>query len=99
MVNYTNRVMTALEFAMGHEIAWPDRQERAVNSAHFAGLGFPGCIGLVDGTLVKLSQRPHDDGETCSDRKSNYSIMYMLFATRTSASYTFSLECMVVATT
>ncbi|KAL3690460.1 hypothetical protein R1sor_016769 [Riccia sorocarpa] len=46
MVNYTNRVMTALESAMGHEIAWPDRQERAVNSAHFAGLDFTGCIGL-----------------------------------------------------
>ncbi|KAL3700139.1 hypothetical protein R1sor_018161 [Riccia sorocarpa] len=74
MVNYTNRVMTALESAMGHEIAWPDRQERAVNSAHFTGLGFPGCIGLVDGTLVKLSQRPRDDGETYFDRKSNYSM-------------------------
>ncbi|KAL3680664.1 hypothetical protein R1sor_023620 [Riccia sorocarpa] len=69
MVNYTNRVMTALESAMGHEIAWPDRQERVVNSAHFAGLGFLGCIGLVDGTLVKLSQRPRDDGETYFDRK------------------------------
>ncbi|KAL3690861.1 hypothetical protein R1sor_004512 [Riccia sorocarpa] len=43
---YTNRVMTALESAMGHEIAWPDRQERAINSAHFTGLGFLGCIGL-----------------------------------------------------
>ncbi|KAL3679875.1 hypothetical protein R1sor_022831 [Riccia sorocarpa] len=74
MVNYTNRVMTALESTMGHEIAWPDRQERAVNSAHFAGLGFPGCIGLVDDTLVKLAQRPRDDGETYFDRKSNYSM-------------------------
>ncbi|KAL3701437.1 hypothetical protein R1sor_019459 [Riccia sorocarpa] len=74
MVNYTNRVMTALESAMGYEIAWPDCQERAVNSAHFAGLGFPGCIGLVDGTLVKLSQRPRDDGETYFDRKSYYSM-------------------------
>ncbi|KAL3690179.1 hypothetical protein R1sor_016488 [Riccia sorocarpa] len=61
--------MTALESIMRHEIAWPDRQERAVNSAHFAGLGFPGCIGLVDGTLVKLSQRPRDDGETYFDKK------------------------------
>ncbi|KAL3699429.1 hypothetical protein R1sor_017451 [Riccia sorocarpa] len=57
----------------GHEIAWPDRQEQAVNSA-LAELGFPGCIGLVDGTLVKLSQRPRDDGETYFDRKSNYSM-------------------------
>ncbi|KAL3677662.1 hypothetical protein R1sor_020618 [Riccia sorocarpa] len=69
MVNYTNRVMTALESAMVHEIAWPNRQERAVNSAHFAELGFLGCIGLVDGTLVKLSQQPRDDGETYFDRK------------------------------
>ncbi|KAL3691881.1 hypothetical protein R1sor_005532 [Riccia sorocarpa] len=74
MVNYTNRVMTALESAMGHEIAWPDRQERAVNSAHFVGLGFSGCIGRVDCTLVKLSLRPRDDGETYFDRKSNYSM-------------------------
>ncbi|KAL3692911.1 hypothetical protein R1sor_006562 [Riccia sorocarpa] len=74
MVNYINRVMIEIESAMGHEIAWPARQERAVNSAHFAGLGFPGCIGLVDGTLVKLSQRPRDDGETYFDRKSNYSM-------------------------
>ncbi|KAL3689469.1 hypothetical protein R1sor_015778 [Riccia sorocarpa] len=74
MVNYTSRVMTALESAMGHEIAWSDRQERAVNFAHFAGLGFPGCIGLVDGTLVKLSQRPLDDGETYFDKNSNYSM-------------------------
>ncbi|KAL3677949.1 hypothetical protein R1sor_020905 [Riccia sorocarpa] len=74
MVNYTNRVMTALESAMGHEIAWPDHQERVVNSAHFVELGFLGCLGLVDGTLVKLSQRPRDDGETYFDRKSNYSM-------------------------
>ncbi|KAL3702493.1 hypothetical protein R1sor_020515 [Riccia sorocarpa] len=74
MVNYTNRVMTALESAMGHEIAWQDCQERVVISAHFADLGFPGCIGLVDDTIVKLSQRPRDDGETYFDGKSNYSM-------------------------
>ncbi|KAL3685690.1 hypothetical protein R1sor_003712 [Riccia sorocarpa] len=74
MVNYTNRVMTPLKSAMGHEIAWQDRQDRVVISAHFADLGFLGCIGLVDGTLVKLSQRPRDDGETYFDGKYNYSI-------------------------
>ncbi|KAL3685319.1 hypothetical protein R1sor_003341 [Riccia sorocarpa] len=74
MVNYTNRVMIALESCMGHEIAWPDRQGRASIAEHFAALGFPGCVGLVDGTLVKLSQRPRDDGETYFDQKSNYSL-------------------------
>ncbi|KAL3682999.1 hypothetical protein R1sor_001021 [Riccia sorocarpa] len=74
MVNYTNRVMEVLESYMGHEIAWQDRQERAHTAAHFVSLGFPGCVGLIDDTLVKLSQRPRDDGETYFDRKSNYSL-------------------------
>ncbi|KAL3692251.1 hypothetical protein R1sor_005902 [Riccia sorocarpa] len=39
-----------------------------------ASLGFPGCVGLINDTLVKLSQRPRDDEETYFDRKSNYSL-------------------------
>ncbi|KAL3696138.1 hypothetical protein R1sor_010214 [Riccia sorocarpa] len=74
MINYTNRVIIALESCMGHEIAWSDRQGRAVIAEYFAALGFPGCVVLVNGTLVKLSQRPRDDGETYFDRKSNYSL-------------------------
>ncbi|KAL3700847.1 hypothetical protein R1sor_018869 [Riccia sorocarpa] len=69
MVNYTNRMMTAIESAMGHEIAWPDRQERAVNSAAVAGFSW----------LYRAGR--------------------WLFATRTSALYIFSLECLVAATT
>ncbi|KAL3699247.1 hypothetical protein R1sor_017269 [Riccia sorocarpa] len=60
MMNYTNRVMTALESAMGHEIAWPDRQERAVNSAHFTELGVLGCIGLT-GTPLHFDMYTEDD--------------------------------------
>ncbi|KAL3687147.1 hypothetical protein R1sor_013456 [Riccia sorocarpa] len=74
MVNYTNRVMIALESCLGHEIAWPDRQGRAAIAEHFAALGFQVCVGLVDGTLVKLSQRPRDNGKMYFDRKSNYSL-------------------------
>ncbi|KAL3699948.1 hypothetical protein R1sor_017970 [Riccia sorocarpa] len=74
MVNYTNMMMTALDSCMGNEIAWPDRQKRARTVAHFGSLGFLGCVGLEDGTFVKLSQRPRDDGETYYDRKSNYSL-------------------------
>ncbi|KAL3685784.1 hypothetical protein R1sor_003806 [Riccia sorocarpa] len=44
MVNYTNRVMIALESCMRHEIAWPDRQGRASIVEHFAALGFPDCV-------------------------------------------------------
>ncbi|KAL3690504.1 hypothetical protein R1sor_016813 [Riccia sorocarpa] len=96
MVNYTNRVMTAIESAMGHEIAWPDRHKRAVNSVHFAELGFPGCIGLVDGTLVNLSQRPRDDGETYFDRKSNYSMNVHVICDQNKRVIYFFAVCAVV---
>ncbi|KAL2643143.1 hypothetical protein R1flu_010730 [Riccia fluitans] len=51
-----------------------DRRERVRISAVFAKLGFPGCIGLIDGMLIKLNQRPRDDGETYYDRKGDYAI-------------------------
>ncbi|KAL3679903.1 hypothetical protein R1sor_022859 [Riccia sorocarpa] len=47
---------------------------RAAIAEHFAALGFSGSVGLVDGTLVKLSQRPRDDGKTYFTCKSNYSL-------------------------
>ncbi|KAL3683613.1 hypothetical protein R1sor_001635 [Riccia sorocarpa] len=62
MVNYTNRVMIAIQSYMKHEIRWPDSEDRQRSSQFFANLGFPGCIALIDGTLVKLSQWPKEDG-------------------------------------
>ncbi|KAL2613701.1 hypothetical protein R1flu_025393 [Riccia fluitans] len=74
MVNYTNRVMTAIECCLKNEISWPNRLERTRIASVFAAGGFPGCIGLVDGTTIRLSQRPAEDGETYFDRKGDYSI-------------------------
>ncbi|KAL3696227.1 hypothetical protein R1sor_010303 [Riccia sorocarpa] len=39
-----------------------------------AALDRLGHDGLIDGTFVKLSQRPCNDGETYFDRKHNYSL-------------------------
>ncbi|KAL2644412.1 hypothetical protein R1flu_011999 [Riccia fluitans] len=74
MVNYTNRVMTAIECYLKNEISWLNRLERTRIASVFAAGGFPGCIGLVDGTNIRLSQRPAEDGETYFDRKGDYSI-------------------------
>ncbi|KAL2622049.1 hypothetical protein R1flu_002254 [Riccia fluitans] len=74
MVNYTNRVMTAIECCLKNEISWPNRLERTHIAFVFAAGGFPGCIGLVDGTTIRLSQRPAEDGEMYFDRKGDYSI-------------------------
>ncbi|KAL3691343.1 hypothetical protein R1sor_004994 [Riccia sorocarpa] len=74
LVNFTKRVMTAIEDLLAGELKWPSPRERQVISEAFAEKGFPGCIGLIDGTLVELIQRPRFDGETYYDRKANYSV-------------------------
>ncbi|KAL2607459.1 hypothetical protein R1flu_026032 [Riccia fluitans] len=64
----------ALEDALSSEVEWPNRMERERISNAFALKGFPGCVGLIDGTLLKLSQQPKKDGETYFDCKRNYSL-------------------------
>ncbi|CAM6107633.1 unnamed protein product [Calypogeia fissa] len=53
---------------------WPDRVERRRISEEFSKKGFPGCVGLIDGTLIPLTQRPKNSGECYYDRKCNYSM-------------------------
>ncbi|KAL3682553.1 hypothetical protein R1sor_000575 [Riccia sorocarpa] len=74
LVKYTYRVITALEDALSQEVVWPNREERRRISSAFSLKGFPGCVELIDGTLLKLSQRPKKDGETYFDSKRNYSL-------------------------
>ncbi|KAL3693981.1 hypothetical protein R1sor_007632 [Riccia sorocarpa] len=74
LVNFTKRVIIAIRDRLHMYVRWPTRAERQRISAEFESKGFPGCVGLIDGTLVKLSQRPCNDGETYFDRKHNYSL-------------------------
>ncbi|KAL3688784.1 hypothetical protein R1sor_015093 [Riccia sorocarpa] len=66
--------MTAIEDVLSSELKWSSPRERHQISRMFAEKGFPGCVGLIDGTLIELLQRPRFDGETYYDRKANYSI-------------------------
>lgn len=59
-------------------IKWPDRNERNEISKRFALKGMPGVVGILDGTYVVLSQRPHIDGETFWCRKSCYAFNVQL---------------------
>ncbi|KAL3686129.1 hypothetical protein R1sor_004151 [Riccia sorocarpa] len=73
MVNYTGRVMIALRDKLRDHVSWPTASERRRITTAFAEKGFPGCVGLIDGTLIPLSQRPHDGGQVYYDRKNRYS--------------------------
>src|SRR3954469_120106 len=71
---FTDRVIKVLNDLAKDIIHWPSQEERAQIRDDLAPLGFPGCIGFIDGTTLPLSQRPGRCGEAYFDRKHRYSI-------------------------
>jgi hypothetical protein len=57
------------------QIVWPDAQKRRnISKDMDEKYGLRGCIGMVDGTHIGLSQRPAISGETYFNRKQSYSL-------------------------
>ncbi|KAL2642651.1 hypothetical protein R1flu_010238 [Riccia fluitans] len=56
IVNYTKRVLVAIEDRLAGELKWPREDERRKIFEAFEEKGFPGCVGLIDGTLVQIIQ-------------------------------------------
>jgi hypothetical protein len=76
---YTERVFVAILAMKDAEICWPTAEERKIISRRFAVKhGLPGVVGVVDGTPVVMSQRPHVDGEVFWTRKGHYAINLQL---------------------
>jgi hypothetical protein len=71
---YFERVMVALLHLVPEFVRWPNKRQRLQHSKEMAKTGFAGCVGFVDGTHVRLFQRPSLHGEVYFDRKSNYSL-------------------------
>jgi hypothetical protein len=72
-------VFTAFISQKGVHIRWPSVAERREIRNRFAqNHGMPGVVGVVDGTPVLFSQRPHIDGEVCWTRKYEYSMNVQL---------------------
>jgi len=67
-------VSSCINVALADEIRWPDPRERLVSGQR--NLRFRGCIGLIDGTLIKI-RRPHSDplhGRWFNGRKKMYCV-------------------------
>ncbi|CAH1980166.1 unnamed protein product [Acanthoscelides obtectus] len=54
-------------------IRWPDGEEKVIISQHFTENNFPGVIGALDGTHIRID-KPSQDPESYFIRKSFYSI-------------------------
>ena len=80
VTDFTRRCMIAIEAELGKLVRWPNREERVLTSKRIQHYHyFKNCIGYVDGTHLKLSQKPKVDGETYFNRKKDYSLNCQIF--------------------
>lgn len=54
-------------------IKWPTPEEQVNIEEHFESNGFPGVIGVIDGTHIKID-KPSQDPDSYLNRKHFYSI-------------------------
>lgn len=71
---YCKRVTWAFRNIRPQFLYWPDHRYRAILKERMAEEGFPGCIGMVDGSLIPLANKPSKDGELYFCRKKFYAV-------------------------
>lgn len=73
--NYIKRVMKVVLQLKDAIVMWPDQEEReAIKRRIKVEYGFQKCVGIIDGTLVKLVNRPTKYGDSYFCRKHTYAI-------------------------
>ncbi|KAG2193939.1 hypothetical protein INT47_003509 [Mucor saturninus] len=75
VTDYTNRCFKAITDNLQHLMRWPNKEQReraaaAIKKQHF----FRNCMGYIDGTHFRLSQKPTDCPESYHNRKGFYSV-------------------------
>lgn len=71
---YNSRVRTAIMRIRDKHLAWPGPRRRAFLKNEMADFGFPGCIGMIDASLIPLAEKPAKDGWAYFTRKKNYAV-------------------------
>lgn len=71
---YCKRVCTALLDLRNDKLSWPNQQQREVLKAEMEQYGFPGCIGILDATLIPLMDKPKNHGWSYFCRKKFYAV-------------------------
>ncbi|KAI7954796.1 hypothetical protein MJO28_005196, partial [Puccinia striiformis f. sp. tritici] len=75
---YTNRCLMVILRLQSKLVTWPNARARSDISQDFKEVGFDGCVGLIDGSLVGLSTCPEKDGPDYYSRKGSYGIVTLL---------------------
>lgn len=75
VLNYLARVTVAIKSLKENIITWPDDDEKEdIKRRIRVRYGFQNCIGIIDGTLIGLFQKPSVYGESYFCRKQIYAI-------------------------
>ena len=59
---YTNLCLMAIIALQEQLINWPDAESHQDIQEEFKDVGFDGCVGVIDGTLIILQDLPKEDG-------------------------------------
>jgi hypothetical protein len=71
---YCDRVTRAFRHIRDHFLAWPGEERRVFLSEAMSEWGFPGCIGIGDGSYIHLTIRPRGNGYAYWCRKKYYAV-------------------------
>ena len=71
---YCHCVCHAIWNVCGKHLSWPGDRTWAYLKDEMAKWGFPGCIGIVDGTLIPLIDKPLRNGWAYFCRKKFYAV-------------------------
>lgn len=66
---YCRRVTRALRELGLHVVVWGNDDAHAASKTHFGDNGFDECIGIIDGSLIRLTSMPRQQGATYLCRK------------------------------
>jgi hypothetical protein len=72
--NCCTRVTRALRRIRCRHLFWPDQDSRLATKLQMQAAGFPGTVGVVDGTLIPLETKPRANPWSYWSRKRNYAV-------------------------
>lgn len=71
---YCKRVCQAILNLRDRYLSWPNQERRESLKLIMEDMGFPGCIGILDATLIPLMDRPKKNGWAYFCRKKYYAV-------------------------
>jgi len=69
---YSHCVCQALRNVHADHLHWPGKEWRTFLKGEMVKYGFQGCLGMVDGSLIRLAERPRKNPRSYFCRKKYY---------------------------